>query len=108
MKKLALRVMGRWVCITGRELGASSTTMSAASRTSAKVCNANATDIGDDGSARGRGARAAGCARAFGAGRASRSITPSRMLHTAEVPTGAHAAVVGSSINWYRLAPSGM
>src|SRR3989344_5927527 len=54
-----------------------------------------------------RAGRGCGKARGGGAGRASRSSTPSRMPPTAEVPSGVQAAVPGSSISCTSCAPGG-
>ena len=76
-------------------------------RTASSVCKTKAVDIGDDGSARGDLTRDAGSGRAGGAGLASKSCTPRRMLPTAEMPPGVHDAVAGSSISCMSLAPTG-
>ncbi|MDR9206393.1 hypothetical protein FEP10_05299 [Burkholderia multivorans] len=94
----------------GRALGASSTTMSCASRRSASVCSTNAADMRSPaagGATRSRGARAAGIGRSAGAGRASRSRAASFRLPTTASPCGVHAAVPGSSTSCTSVAPGG-
>ena len=65
------------------------------------------TDIGVEGSTRGDGRRGAGRPRGRGGSRASRSSTPRRILPTADIPCGVHAAMFGSSISCTSRAPSG-
>ena len=107
VKKVPGRVIGRYCCIHGRAVGASSTTMSVGRRKRASACSTYAVLSGSVAETSGGAGRGAGAWRGRCSRSCSRSSSARRMPPNTLRPSGTDAAASGSSVSTASRAPSG-